>query len=334
MLLVLVVVVVLWASFRSFHGTSTKGTYLDGVPLTGSLYLTLRDPSSSNLKLNVYTFNLSTQKLAPLFINDKLNITPDISPDGTQVAFMSRWSTELAYQLFVVNTASMNVEQITQDANNFKQDPIWSRDGTRVAYVVQGTGKNLNSDLPNSWFVFVADIAQHTQQVVSAGVDPFFSPDGKTLFVLQNDGIHAVDLSKLHTSTKPGQSQLSTSTLVVPTITGTTTPASQTMKIALSHDATHLVWTAPRHGLVRVFKITSWAPLALVAEKDLPANTYYAVFSPDSQYLALEEVDLEDASTKPTNARVVVYHLGDYNSTSVTSLSAYSAPYIRLTAWQ
>jgi Tol biopolymer transport system component len=318
--------------------SNRKGSYIDGAPVTGTLYLTLESPadanSNGNTYLNTFTYNLASNKLAPYFTDSNRNITAVLSPDGTQLAYFSRANTDPIFELFVKNIATGRTQQLTLDANKFKREPTWSHDGSLIAYSVESQATSSNPLVPNAWGVFLVNPSGTlgNEYFAGVGIDPFFSPDGKTLYSLQNDGIHATDLTQL-ISAQQGKKVLPASTLAVPSITGTTTRASQTMKISVSPDGTHLAWSVPMQGYTDIFKVTSWSPLALTLEKNLPIAAFYSVFSPDSQYVALEQVDV-NAQNIPSNPGIVIYHLGDYTYQKVLDLSQYSPTYLWLSSWQ
>ena len=314
------------------------GTMLGQSKLTGTLYLTL-NTGNNMAGSNIYTFNLSTKSLAPIFQNGRSNQTPAFSVAGDKLAYASRGVGDTAYQLYGLTTSGQHYFQVTRDANQIKREPVWSSDGAHLAYSVQpppvaGTSTQ-NLLLPSNWLVFITDLSQHSN-LVGVGADPFFSPDGKTLFALQNNGLRAVSVaSVLATSTKTKSSQLVTfGPLLVPPPTGTTTPALKSMKISLSPDGTHLAWSVPTKGFVRIYSIKSWAPLTLVQEKDLPLTALYSTFSPDSKSLALEQVTLDPATKKFVSPKIVIYSLSDYASIQALDLSNYSTAYSGISAWR
>jgi WD40 repeat protein len=179
--------------------------------------------------------------------------------------------------------------------------------------------------------VFITDLNKSTH-LVGVGDDPFFSPDGKELFALQNDGLHAVEVSTITASANKQNPTFGT--MLVPPPTGTKTPALRSMKISVSPDGTHLAWSVPTSGFVRIYRVQSWAPLSLLFEKDIPLTALYSTFSPDSKYLALEQVALDAATKKFINPHIVIYRLSDYASVDALDLSAYSTSYSGISAWR
>jgi Tol biopolymer transport system component len=57
-----------------------------------------------------------------------------------------------AFQLWKVNVDGSGLEQITHDPSGFNAFPMFSRDGTRLAF-----SSNRNGSVPHETNVFVAD---------------------------------------------------------------------------------------------------------------------------------------------------------------------------------
>lgn len=64
-------------------------------------------------------------------------IDPQLSPDGTQVAF-TRWDPE--YELFIINVDGSGEQSIAQGWREMKS-PTWSADGTRLVFSYQSGGQ-------------------------------------------------------------------------------------------------------------------------------------------------------------------------------------------------
>ena len=325
-----------------------KGVQLGQTKLVGTLYLTL-NPVAHPSDINIHTFNLANRTLAPLLANGRINITPGLSASGNKLVYMSRGKNENAFQIYGMTTDKQAFFQMTEDANQFKREPVWSSDDMHVAYSVQTASAASASSLqlPNSWLVFITNLAKEAK-LAGLGANPFFSPDGKVLYALQNDGIHGVSVASLYPA--PTKSKTATATqsatfgpLLVPTIAGTvatneqqatsTAGALKNMKISVSPDGKRLAWSVPTRGFVRIFAVTSWAPLTLAPEKDLPVTALFSTFSPNSQYLALEQVVL-DANKQFVNPKIVIYSSVDWEKVEALDLSAYTTKYLWLSAWR
>jgi len=100
---------------------------------------------------------------------------PQISPDGRQIVFARRWVNKLedswSSSLYIMNIDGSKLRKLTDGSN-----PIWSPDGTRIAYTHQGE--------PGGTQIFVRwmDAEGATTQLTrltSAPTDITWSPDGK-----------------------------------------------------------------------------------------------------------------------------------------------------------
>jgi eukaryotic-like serine/threonine-protein kinase len=63
---------------------------------------------------------------------------PRWSPDGKRIAFMSDRSG--AYQIWMINADGSGLQQITYESRGDALYPVWSGDGTRLAYSITGVG--------------------------------------------------------------------------------------------------------------------------------------------------------------------------------------------------
>jgi len=300
-----------------------------GVPKTGGLLLTLQDKDTKQFTLYEYSF--ATGALEPFFTNTQSNLTGAFSADYRHLAYMSRQKNNTPYQLYVMNTATAELTQVTNDANTIKREPSWSRTGAYLAYAVQPAGLQ-GADLsnPDRWQTFLVDRAGKTLGVVG-GLHPFFSPDDKTLFVLRANGIYAFPVEQF-TANDAGVPDALDGTLVVPTITSPDLPASRSAKVVVSPDQAKLVWLVPKQELVRVFTVVEWSPLTLVKDADIQTIAYGAAFSPDNQFLALQQAQL--VSGELANAKIAVYKLSDLRMNEVLDLSSYNPGFIWLGGWR
>ncbi len=123
---------------------------------------------------------------------------PKFSPDGTKVAFSSYASnvvpgdTNSTVSIFVKDLTNETVSFVSTNAsgehgNGFSADPVFSPDGTKVAF--RSTASNLvPGDTNGSSDIFVKDLTNGTVSIVSTNAagehgngfsdDPVFSPDG------------------------------------------------------------------------------------------------------------------------------------------------------------
>ncbi len=127
-------------------------------------------------------------------------IAPALSPDGKHVVF------EALNQIWLLEIGGKPAA-LTHDSFH-KQSPVWSPDGTRIAY---------SSDKGGTANIYVLDLATRSEQRVTdlrdaAAVDPVWSPDGKKLAFQHQDGTtYLVDLASreikeaIKTTYEPGK---------------------------------------------------------------------------------------------------------------------------------
>ncbi len=127
-------------------------------------------------------------------------IAPALSPDGKHVVF------EALNQIWLLEIGG-KAAALSHDSFH-KQSPVWSPDGTRIAY---------SSDKGGTANIYVLDLATRSEQRVTdlrdaAAVDPVWSPDGKKLAFQHQDGTtYLVDLASreikeaIKTTYEPGK---------------------------------------------------------------------------------------------------------------------------------
>ena len=113
--------------------------------------------------------------------------SPTWSPDGRFLAYIVKPKTSSVYEIDIFDTLMRDTKHLTigtpKDRMNI--DPIWSRDGKRVAYT-QEQAKGTDSN------IFVADVATGKSALMTPHQDELlyradaFSPDGKHLLITSN----------------------------------------------------------------------------------------------------------------------------------------------------
>jgi TolB protein len=114
---------------------------------TGLLAYQGTDPAGNDPGLYIVPFDGGEETRLTTHESDR---SPDFSPDGTQLAYMSTKGGN--WDIYTINTAGSAPRQITTSAG---QDglPAWSPDGSQIAYV---------SDAGGSWAIYVVNAAGGT----------------------------------------------------------------------------------------------------------------------------------------------------------------------------
>jgi Tol biopolymer transport system component len=105
---------------------------------------------------------------------------PTPSPDGRTIVFLS--DREGPARLFTMNADGSAQRRLTSRTGDADEDqPTWSSDGTKLAYVAGG-------------HVFVRDMRTQAERDVTAGDEPCFSPDGKWIAFTRDKDVIALAL--------------------------------------------------------------------------------------------------------------------------------------------
>jgi len=116
----------------------------------------------------------------------RLNWRPSLSPDGTQVVFIS--NRDVNFEIYKANLDGSSLVNITNMPNSNERDPEWSPDGGRIVLVSDMSGVN---DL------YVMDADGGNFQPLLEGVGdcsyPSWSPDGNEIaFTMRVQGTYHI----------------------------------------------------------------------------------------------------------------------------------------------
>ncbi len=115
---------------------------------------------SRNNQIWVNAIGVDAKKAQPLFIARGSNGSPQWSPDGRQLAFVSTRGDHSFIGVCDLATQKLRYLAPTIDRDSY---PRWSPDGKRLAFVRQPTRglrqRSLLEDQPDPWTIWVADVA-------------------------------------------------------------------------------------------------------------------------------------------------------------------------------
>ena len=107
--------------------------------------------------------------------------SPDWSPDGTKIAFVSN-RVGARSQIYVMDAHGKNVIRLT-DGPGSKRDPDWSPDGRKIAFSVSDWGKT---------HIAVMDADGNREKLETVARYPSWSPDGKQIAFAQRGEIYVI----------------------------------------------------------------------------------------------------------------------------------------------
>lgn len=303
-IILLLVIIVLSAAFVWLN--FSIGT------LSGKIYLTLK-PDQPNTFTQIYSFDLSSKKLEKLENDGFVIITNSFLP-GNQVQAFAVFNFGEPMQIYTGNADMTYKKKITRSQTQLKRLPAWSPDGQYIAFAAKDSNEG-DLLVPDNWKVYITDL-EGNERLISPGSHPMFSPDGKEILALRNDGLYLFDVADKISGKR-----------VLPIVNGS---AFLSMKLSLSKDKKMLAWTDIGKSRVYLYKIDSWDKFSINRVKEISVNAFWPVFSPDGKHLALQEID----KVGTTNPRLIAYNLETLEKEKLIDLSEYLQEGMFVTDWQ
>lgn len=316
-LVLLVVVVVVAVGAYSFYYFEKKKSLLPEA-MKGAIYMNLAPPNSvisSPFKFDFETNSLSKVKLKP----NSVVLTQSFSIDGTTAVYSGILNTESSsvFQIYIKDVESGKNTRITKTKTVVKRHPEFSPDSSLIAYT---TREERDADMlvPENWNVYVID-REGNEKFTTSGSYPKWSPDGTQLLILRNDGLYTYDI------------QTGKSTLQWKIVNGVVTMG---MMYDVSQDGKLLAWTNPKAQRIFMAEILSWSPFSFEIKTPVLTEAFWPVFSPDGNFLAFEEVDIDyNDDLDPTNPRLVIYDIYNKYKQEIVDLSDYNQMALFLSDW-
>ena len=131
--------------------------------------------SGESTDFDIWTLDLSNNKLSQLTEGDNLNDMPRWSPDGKQIAYISTGSDYIT-SLCVMDSNGANKKRLTNNVH--ASYPSWSPDGRKILYTA-------NAENNDQIHICLYDLASAKSEIIvrreGQETDPSFSRDGKKI---------------------------------------------------------------------------------------------------------------------------------------------------------
>lgn len=276
---------------------------------TGSILLTLSPLDGNNT--GIYQFNFSDLSLTPYYEKPNgLAVTGKFEDGNNSRLFISEYLENDTLQIVAISPVTKEREVLTNSPTKLKRYPLWSSYYEVLLYSARPElGEVLAS--PDEFSVYIAN-KDGSEKELTKGSFPVLTPDGKSVVVLRNNGLNKVDI--FGTSTEK--------------IWGYDSGDGLTNQMFnISPNGQYIAWNFPDQGKIYVAHVTSWEPFKFQLRFVIESHAFWPIFSPDSKYLAFEEVDWTNPPSKPrlvvvdlnspTLERKLTYDLSEYNQTKM-----------------
>ncbi len=287
---------------------------------TGEIYLTLSPFDYIDPIINVYSLNLSTSELNPVFDNkENDNFMAEISKDAKLMVFVRRYSDFLS-QILTLNLETHETKEITNRSFFFERNPVFSPNTDLIAFWIYESEENPYGFglMPEDHSIYLA--SGDTLIKIGQGVFPKFSSDGQSIFFLKNDGLYLFNIS---TQEEHFLMQL-TFDLGVDGYGDEEIlnyPKWLSFRFNVSNEL--LMLTDSSVSLASLYSISSWTPFLFeeIFIKEPVFGAIWPTFSPCGKYFAVQ------------GSSIMIYDIKRMEPVFEFSLDDYSAEYIWMTDW-
>lgn len=287
---------------------------------SGKISLSLRE-SSPGKHTALYEFDVEKKELKNFLADSCNNFAVNFSQNRGKITYISDCKENTA-QVFTADSGGQNKKQITtgKAEKEMKTRPIFSRDAEKIAF----TKLPFVSDiLAEESGIYLTDLTGN-EEFLTRGTMPIFSPDGKYLLVFKNPGLYLFDL-KTKEAERVIELRDENQELIIGKIN---------MMISLAPNGDRVAMSNMNRGELYVFDISSWKPFASQLMAQIKISGFWNTFSPDGKFLAVQEADIDKATSASKNPRLSIFETCAFSKLSSFSLENYDPYSMWVTSWQ
>ncbi len=291
----------------------------------GEIYLTL-SPIGVD-ETNIYKLDVSSMELTEVFENSPYsNFMPHHSNDEEKIVFVREYEDEV-WNLVVFNKYTEEFTEVTERTKFFPRNPQFSPvDDSIVYWIYEDYDDLVLSEKPEDNVIYLLSPDGVIEQI-SNGAYPIFSPNGRYLFLLKNDGLYTHNLLT-------GEENLAADVHMDEhqKLDFEGLPGWANFRYNLSPDGRYIVTTDTVLSTAWILQVDSWDPFfagSVFAESLLINNPIWPVFSPCGDYLASQEFNWDK-----NDWELSIYNLHLLTKESFSfSLSEYEDDFIWINDW-
>lgn len=177
-----VAVTLVLAACGTFEGADDGGgtgspSAVASEPIDGSIHTgAIAYSAERGGKEDVYLLDLATGEVARLTSSPAKEFDPDISPDGSQIAYRRNPDPQSDHaDIWLMDLDGSHKRNLTHEPESDNWSPAWSPDGSRIAFASTRDGGTL------SLWTMAADGSDLRRVTEGHGEYPDWSPDGRWL---------------------------------------------------------------------------------------------------------------------------------------------------------
>jgi|GEM_PF-2881840 len=309
----LIMFLVFYVSFRSDSAFSPEG----------EIYLTLSPVGVD--EPNIYKLDVPSMELSEVFEDSPyLNLMPHHSKNAEKMVFVREYE-EGVWNLVVFNKSTEEFTEVTERISFFPRNPKFSPvDDSIVYWIYEDYDAAYNE--PEDSVVYLISPDGATEKI-SNGAYPIFSPNGRYLLLLKNDGLYTYNLLT-------GEENFAVDVYVDKhqelVLDEEGLAGWFNFRYNLSPNGRYFVTTNTVFSTAWILQVDSWEPFfagSVFVEDVFVPGAMWPVFSPCGEYLAFQELNWDrddwEVSIYGLNfltedmKETISYNLSEYDDNSI-----------------